>query len=117
LGGFLSLVGSDEQIVEPRALLERWATPATNGRKPTRDEQFAEARIAPGIVLPGAYSSAFAPLSGLAATGGSWTEVTSRPYNADDPRYRDPFASNSGAGNGLASGRIVAMPSAAATSM
>src|SRR5262249_47191417 len=43
----------------------------------------------------------------LPATQGSWTEVTSRPYNADDPRYRDPLASNSGAGNGLASGRIV----------
>jgi hypothetical protein len=36
----------------------------------TGNEQFAEARIAPGIVLPGAYSSAFAPLSGVAATGG-----------------------------------------------
>lgn len=33
----------------------------------------------------------------------------SRPYNADDPRYRDPFASNSGAGNGFAAGRIVGL--------
>jgi len=74
-----------------------------------RDQQFAEARTAPGIVLPGAYSAAFASLSGLPASGGSWSEVTNRPYNADDPRYRDPFASNSGAGNGLASGRIVGL--------
>jgi photosystem II stability/assembly factor-like uncharacterized protein len=74
-----------------------------------RDQQFAEARTAPGIVLPGAYTSAFASLSALTVTGGSWSETTNRPYNADDPRYRDPFASNSGAGNGLASGRIVAI--------
>jgi len=74
-----------------------------------RDQQFAEARTAPGngLVLPGAYSAAFATLSRLPVASGSWTEVTNRPYNADDPRYRDPFASNSGAGNGLASGRIV----------
>jgi len=49
-----------------------------------RDEQFAEARTAPGIVLPGAYSAAFASLSGLPVAGGSWNEVTNRPYNADD---------------------------------
>jgi hypothetical protein len=75
----------------------------------TRDQQFAEARTAPGIVLPGAYGAAFASLSGLPASGGSWTEVTNRPYNSDDPRYRDPSASNSGAGSGLVSGRIVAI--------
>ncbi len=75
----------------------------------TRDEQFAEARLAPGIVLPGAYSAAFGSLAALPATSGTWSEVTNRPYNADDPRYRDPFASNSGAGNGLAAGRIVGL--------
>jgi photosystem II stability/assembly factor-like uncharacterized protein len=73
----------------------------------TKFEQFAQARQAPGVILPGAYGAAFASLTGLPVSGGSWTEVTNRPYNADDPRYRDPFASNSGAGNGLASGRIV----------
>jgi hypothetical protein len=51
-------------------------------------EQFAQARMAPGIVLPGAYSAAFAQLIGLPVSGASWTEVTNRPYNADDPRYR-----------------------------
>jgi hypothetical protein len=70
-------------------------------------EQFAQARMAPGVVLPGAYSAAFAQLTGLPASGASWTEVTNRPYNADDPRYRDPFASNSSGGAGLVSGRIV----------
>src|SRR5437764_109062 len=70
-------------------------------------DQFAQARTAPGIVLPGAYSAAFASLSALPVSTGSWTEVTNRPYNSDDPRYRDPFASNSGAGSGLVAGRIV----------
>src|SRR5206468_866632 len=61
----------------------------------TAAEQYAQARTAPGMVLPGAYSGAFASLSGLPVYGSSWTEVTSRPYDSDDPRYRDPFASNS----------------------
>jgi hypothetical protein len=39
----------------------------------------------------------------------SWTEVTNRPYDSDDPRYRDPFASNSSGGAGLVSGRIVGL--------
>jgi photosystem II stability/assembly factor-like uncharacterized protein len=72
-------------------------------------EQYAQARQAPGVILPGAYSAAFASLASLPVSGGTWTEVTNRPYNADDPRYRDPFASNSGAGNGFASGRIVGL--------
>ena len=75
----------------------------------TKDEQYAEARTAPGVVLPGAYSAAFASLSGLPVAGSSWTEVTNRPYDADDARYRDPFASNSGGGAGLVSGRITGL--------
>jgi photosystem II stability/assembly factor-like uncharacterized protein len=75
----------------------------------TKMQQYADARTAPGVVLPGAYGSAFASLSALSVTGGSWTEVTNRPYNSDDPRYRDPFASNSGGGSGLVSGRIVGL--------
>src|SRR5436309_2021833 len=50
----------------------------------TKFEQFAQARTAPGIVLPGAYGAAFASLSGLPISGGTWTEVTNRPYNSDD---------------------------------
>lgn len=72
-------------------------------------DQFAQARSAPGVVLPGAYTAAFASLSGLPASGGSWAETTNRPYDLDDLRYRDPFASNSGGGWGLASGRIVGL--------
>jgi hypothetical protein len=88
----------------------RLSTPATN--RPKRKSGINNSpKRAPkpgnGLVLPGADSAAFATLSGLPIANGSWTDVTNRPYNADDPRYRDPFASNSGAGNGLASGGIV----------
>jgi hypothetical protein len=98
---------------EPRESHTRYSKVGNTGDESAealaREEQFAQARTAPGIVLPGAYSAAFASLSGLPVSGGSWSEVTNRPYNADDPRYRDPFASNSGAGNGFASGRIVGL--------
>jgi hypothetical protein len=74
-----------------------------------REEQFAQARTAPGLVLPGAYGAAFASLAALPVSGTTWTEVTNRPYDSDDPRYRDPFASNSSGGAGLVSGRITGL--------
>jgi hypothetical protein len=80
----------------------------------TKIEQFAQARTAPGVVLPGAYTAAFASLSGLPVAAGVWSETTNRPYNLDDLRYRDPFASNSGGGWDLASGRIVGLAIAGA---
>jgi hypothetical protein len=47
-------------------------------------EQYAQARTAPtGMVPSGAYSAAFAQLTGLPATGAA-TELTNVPYNADD---------------------------------
>lgn len=72
-------------------------------------EQYAEARTAPGVVLPGAYGAAFSSLAGLPATAGSWREETTRPYNSDDPRYRDPEFSNSGGGAGIVTGRITGL--------
>jgi len=74
-----------------------------------RADQFAEARNAPGIVLPGAYTAAFTSLSALGVTGTPWTEETTRPYDADDPRYRDPVFSNSSGGAGLVSGRLTGL--------
>ncbi|HLO30632.1 MAG TPA: hypothetical protein VK249_15920, partial [Anaerolineales bacterium] len=62
-----------------------------------------------GIVLPGAYSAAFTSLQALPVSGGSWTEVTVRPYDSDDPRYRDPVFSNSSGGAGLVAGRITGL--------
>jgi hypothetical protein len=75
----------------------------------TAAEQFAQARTAPGLVLPGAYGAAFSALSTLPVAGASWTEVTNRPYDSDDPRYRDPFYSNSSGGSGLVAGRITGL--------
>lgn len=72
-------------------------------------EQMRQARTAPGIVLPGAYSAAFTSFAALSTVGGSWTEVTSRPYNSDDPRYRDPYFSNSSGGAGLVAGRMTGL--------
>src|SRR3954468_18367859 len=72
-------------------------------------EQFAQARTAPGIVLPGAYGAAFTALSTLPVAGSTWAEVTNRPYDSDDPRYRDPFYSNSSGGSGLVAGRITGL--------
>lgn len=78
----------------------------------TAAEQFAQARTAPGIVLPGAYGAAFSSLTGLPVSGGAWTEVTVRPYDSDDPRYRDPVFSNSSGGAGLVSGRVTGLAAA-----
>jgi hypothetical protein len=72
-------------------------------------EEYAQARTAPGLVLPGAYTAAFTSLSGLPTIGRTWTEVTSRPYDSDDPRYRDPFFSNSSGGAGLVTGRVTGL--------
>jgi hypothetical protein len=67
--------------------------------------QFAEARVAPGVVAPGAYGAAFTQLTGMSASAGRWSEVTGVPYDSDDPRYRD-YASNSSGGAGKVTGRI-----------
>jgi hypothetical protein len=70
--------------------------------------QYAEARTSPGVVDPGAYGNAYAQLTSMPVTNGSWTESTKLPYNADDPRYRD-YASNSSGGAGLVTGRITGL--------
>jgi hypothetical protein len=69
-------------------------------------EQYALARTAPGVVAPGAYDAAWTQMKSLPTLPGSWTEVTSKPYDADDPRYRDPEFSNSGGGADVVSGRV-----------
>lgn len=74
----------------------------------TAQQQWDQARMAPGIVAPGGYSAAFAALTGLGVEGGAWEEITNVPYDADDPDYRD-YYSNSGGGSGLVTGRITAL--------
>src|SRR5262245_35497269 len=117
----LKRIGFAGSVLFIVALLLAPGSSAQNGRHFRRGEtpeaddvaesanQFAEARMAPGIVLPGAYSAAFASLSSLPIVGGTWTEETVRPYNSDDPRYRDPNFSNSSAGWGLVAGRITGL--------
>ncbi|HKT02943.1 MAG TPA: glycosyl hydrolase [Rugosimonospora sp.] len=71
-------------------------------------DQYNEARSAPGIVAPGAYSAAWAQLGSLPHTQGTWRNDTSLPYNSDDPRYRD-VNSNSSGGAGYVTGRITGL--------
>jgi hypothetical protein len=105
--------GNADAQAGPRGHRERFSKVGDAGDESAESqigaEQFAQARTAPGVVLPGAYSAAFASLAALPVYGPSWSEVTSRPYDSDDPRYRDPFASNSGGGAGLVSGRITGL--------
>ncbi|MET7702520.1 glycosyl hydrolase [Streptomyces sp. NPDC005485] len=71
-------------------------------------DQYAEARTSPGIVAPGAYGAAYAELSDLPHTGGSWSDLTKLPYDSDDPRYRD-VNSNSSGGAGRVTGRVTGL--------
>jgi hypothetical protein len=71
-------------------------------------DQFAEARTSPGTLAPGAYSAAWQQMNALQDTGGSWRNLTSLPYDSDDPRYRD-VDSNSSGGAGLVTGRAAAL--------
>jgi photosystem II stability/assembly factor-like uncharacterized protein len=91
-------------------ILEKVGNPGDESNEAqTAAEQYAQARTAPGLVNPGAYSAAFGDLQALATSGGAWTEVTNQPYNSDDPRYRDPYFSNSSGGAGLVSGRVTGL--------
>jgi len=99
------------------------ASPATHGgggRQNDAGDEAAElmistaqrdaARTAPtGQVAPGAYAAAYRAYSALPTASGTWGQITNTPYNADDPRYRDPSASNSGGGAGYVSGRVQAV--------
>ena len=67
--------------------------------------QFAEPRTGP----PGALLQARDEAASLAKAAGTWVQVTNRPYDSDDPNYRDPFISNSGGGSGFVSGRAAAV--------
>ena len=73
-------------------------------------QQYAAIRTLPAASVPAAaYLRARADAASLQATGGAWSEITSQPYNSDDPNYRDPIFSNSGGGAGNSAGRIQAL--------
>jgi len=72
--------------------------------------EYEAARIAPATTVPGgAIRLARAATQQLPVVTGTWSEVTNRPYDSDDPAYRDPVISNSGGGSGLVSGRMTAL--------
>ena len=77
----------------------------------TAASQFAQARTAPGIVAPGAYTNAYNQLNTLPTYGNdSWSDVTKTAggYDADDADYRDWYSNSSG-GAGLVTGRITGL--------
>jgi hypothetical protein len=71
-------------------------------------QQWDNQRTQGSVVAPGAYAAALGSLEGLPSAGGSWSEITRLPYDADDPDYRD-YYSNSSLGSGLVTGRITGL--------
>ena len=70
--------------------------------------QWAEPRFGPA----GALSHAVADARRLPVVGGPWSEVTTKPYNADDLNFADPVISNAGGGGpgpGWVTGRMTAL--------
>lgn len=105
--GVPALAADDRPIKRPKPVAGANAGQA--GLK-TFAHQEAVARMAPyGSVDPGEYGEALGSLRGLAANGSRWAEVTSQPYDSNDPAYRDPSFSNSGAGWGDVAGRITGL--------
>jgi hypothetical protein len=91
---------------------ERALTEASNGQYEMLEsaDQYAEARTSPAdSVDAGAFTAAYGSALALPVTGGAWSELTTKPYNSDDPAYRDPVWSNSGGGAGVVSGRATAL--------
>jgi hypothetical protein len=105
-------VAQDRVAQAGQAKASRKAAAEDTGEDPEeiaeQAEQYAEARSAPGIVAPGAYTAAWRALQTMPRTPGRWQHVTDLPYNSDDPRYRD-IDSNSSGGAGQVTGRITGL--------
>jgi hypothetical protein len=97
-----------KELREPSQGEERGGAGSESAEELIGSQQWDEARSAPGIVAPGGYSAAYGQLQSLAVAGGSWSELTKRPYDADDPDYRD-YYSNSSGGSGLVTGRVTGL--------
>jgi len=71
-------------------------------------------RTAPGSAVPAqAYVAAMAAASRLQTSGGSWQQLTDRPFLNDPvPGYKDPVWSDFGSGYGLVTGRMTALTAA-----
>jgi photosystem II stability/assembly factor-like uncharacterized protein len=69
-------------------------------------------RTLPGgssVNIAGARLAALGEAADRGVTGGTWDEVQDVPYFSDDPEFRDPIISNSGAGSGNVTGRMTAL--------
>src|SRR6266699_1540993 len=51
----------------------------------------------------------YAEAANLPLYPGTWSEITTKPYNSDAQGYRDPVWSNSGGGAGVVGGRTTAL--------
>ncbi len=76
-----------------------------------RANQYAAARVAPGVSVPaGAYAAARAQAGQLKSVSGTWTEVTHQPTDPEPAGYYDAFWSNYGAGFGrVVAGRVTSL--------
>jgi hypothetical protein len=71
---------------------------------------YGDPRLSPaGIVQPGAYGAAWTHIQNMPVDQGSFSEVTTQPFNSDALHFRDRVASNSGGGAGYSAGRIAAI--------
>src|SRR5215218_6846190 len=106
-GGLPAHAADDRPIKRPKPVAG--ANAGTAGLK-TFASQEAVARLAPyGSVDPGEYGEALGSLRGLPSNSSRWREITNQRYDSNDPNYRDPVFSNSGAGWGDVAGRITGL--------
>lgn len=71
---------------------------------------YNDPRLSPdGAVTAGAYTAAWNHVTQMPVSTGTFSEVTTQPYNSDSLHYRDQSASNSGGGAGYSAGRIAAL--------
>lgn len=80
------------------------------GELADRAHQYAEARSLPAAAVSAeALVQAQQQAAALPVLGGSWTEQTTAPYDAEPARFTDPIWSNKGAGFGVVGGRVTAL--------
>ncbi|MCA1710762.1 MAG: glycosyl hydrolase [Actinobacteria bacterium] len=102
-----SPVADLSRVVRNHQALEQAGKPGEEALAASRlDREITGARSAPGILDPGAYSGAYRQVTALPVSGSPWSEVTTRPYDSDSPKYRDPIWSNSSGGAKTVTGRV-----------
>ena len=107
-GASLSATAAAQKFERPPSMGEAHGSGDESAEMLAAQQQFDNQRTQGSVVAPGAYSAAYSSLQGLGLKNASWSELTRRPYDADDPDYRD-YYSNSSGGSGLVTGRITAL--------